>query len=100
MRFCEAAVGQSYDNEEATREHIRELMEKDYSIHFHVWTQLDFLEFVLSLRDRLSFEIETMLMQVYEFVIVLRKTAGPDTEQEISETQPDVKASSLLSKSH
>jgi predicted SAM-dependent methyltransferase len=67
------------DGEDAVREQTKALMELDYSIHFHVWTQLDFLEFLLSLRDQLSFDIETMLKQGAEFVIVLRKTAGQDT---------------------
>ena len=51
-------------------------MERDYSIHYHVWTQLDFLEFLLSLRDRLSYDIETTLRQADEFVIVFGRP-GP-----------------------
>ncbi len=64
------------EGEGAIREQTRVLMEKDYSIHYHVWTQLDFLEFLLSLRDRLSYDIETMLKQADEFVFVLRKTGA------------------------
>ena len=36
------------EGEGAIREQTRVLMEKDYGIHYHVWTQLDFLEFLLS----------------------------------------------------
>jgi len=64
------------EGEGAIREQVKSLMEMDYSIHYHVWTQLDFLEFLLSLRDRLSYDIETMLKQAEEFVIVLRKTGA------------------------
>jgi len=70
------------EGEGAIREQTRVLMEKDYSIHYHVWTQLDFLEFLSSLRDRLSYDIETMLKQAEEFVIVLRKT-GAGTSQRL-----------------
>jgi len=64
------------EGEGAIREQNRALMEKDYSNHYHVWTQLDFLELLLSLRDRLSYDIETTLKQADEFVIVLRKTGA------------------------
>jgi SAM-dependent methyltransferase len=74
VRGWEVAAGIMIEGEDAIRAHIRELMDMDYSIHFHVWTQLDFLEFVLSLRDRLSFDIETMLKQGNELVIVFRKS--------------------------
>jgi SAM-dependent methyltransferase len=68
-------------SEDELRERIQKLMETDYSIHYHVWTQLDFLELLLSLRDRLSFDIETMVKQGEEFVMILRKTAPRDTAQ-------------------
>ena len=62
-----------FHEENAVQERLKALMDKDYSIHFHVWTQLDFLEFLLSLRDRLRYDIETTFKQASEFVIVLRK---------------------------
>jgi SAM-dependent methyltransferase len=62
----------------AIRDGATTLMEQDYSIHYHVWTQLDFLEFLLSLREHVSYDVETMLKQDNEFVIVLRKTRDGD----------------------
>ncbi len=60
-------------DEAAVQEHVRDLLAKDYSIHFHVWAQLDFLEFLLSLRGRLNYDLESSLRQADEFVVVLRK---------------------------
>lgn len=54
---------------------VAELMGCDYSIHFHVWQPLDFLEFLLSLRNRLNFDILTILNQD-ELIVVLRKLGG------------------------
>jgi len=52
-----------------------QLMEQDYSIHFHVWTQRALLELLLALRGRfgLDFEIELLERIEYEVVFVLRK---------------------------
>lgn len=52
-----------------------QLMEQDYSIHFHVWTQRELLELLLALRERfeLDFEIELLERIEYEVVFVLRK---------------------------
>lgn len=51
--------------------------EINYSIHFHVWTQVEFLELLLYCRRLLSFPIEIELLQKndIEFIVVLRKTA-------------------------
>jgi predicted SAM-dependent methyltransferase len=52
-----------------------QLMEQDYSIHFHVWTQRELLELLLAVRERfdLDFDIELMERIEYEVVFVLRK---------------------------
>ena len=52
-----------------------QLMEQDYSIHFHVWTQRALLELLLALRGRfgLDFEVELLERIEYEVVFVLRK---------------------------
>jgi SAM-dependent methyltransferase len=52
-----------------------ELMEQDYSIHFHVWTQRELLELLLAVRERfeLDFDLELMERIEYEVVFVLRK---------------------------
>jgi predicted SAM-dependent methyltransferase len=54
-----------------------QLMEQDYSIHFHVWTQREALELLTTSRERLDldFEIELMERIEYEVVFVLRKGA-------------------------
>jgi SAM-dependent methyltransferase len=54
-----------------------QLMEQDYSIHFHVWTQREALELLTAVRDRfdLAFDIELMERIEYEVVFVLRKAA-------------------------
>jgi SAM-dependent methyltransferase len=55
-----------------------QLMEQEYSIHFHVWTQREALELLTALRERLhlDFDIELMERIEYEVVFVLRKGAG------------------------
>jgi len=49
----------------------------NYSIHFHVWTQVEFLELLLYCRNNLSLPIEIELLQKndIEFVCILRKSA-------------------------
>ena len=45
-------------------------------IHFHVWTQREFIELILNLRRdfRFPIEIEALIKNAQEFVVVLRKT--------------------------
>jgi GT2 family glycosyltransferase/SAM-dependent methyltransferase len=56
----------------------RELEASRYSIHFHVWTQAEFMELLLYCRQRFgkAFEIEALARRSIEVVVVLRK-AGP-----------------------
>lgn len=58
---------------EVARGIVEDMMARGYSIHFHVWTQKELLELFLSLKDRLSFDIEVAHMNGDEFVLVLRK---------------------------
>lgn len=53
------------------------LAEINYSIHFHVWTQVEFLELLLYCQSKLSFPIEIELLQKndVEFIVILRKTS-------------------------
>jgi predicted SAM-dependent methyltransferase len=57
---------------------IADLMRMDYSIHYHVWTQAEFFEFLTMLRKSfgLQFDIETFLKHDLEMIFILRKT-GP-----------------------
>jgi predicted SAM-dependent methyltransferase len=59
--------------------HARQLRERDYSIHFHVWTPTTFEEFVDHCRrvHRLPFEVaEFVPDNDFEFIAILRKTDG------------------------
>jgi SAM-dependent methyltransferase len=82
------------------RSKARELERDSYSIHMHVWTQVEFLQLILACRARLedAFEIEAAARQGIEFIVVLRKqgvlpepplvTNAPDAPQAV---QPAVK---------
>jgi SAM-dependent methyltransferase len=56
----------------------RELVERDYSIHFHVWTQREMVEMIEHARARfgLSFDYLAVLEYGEESVFVLRKGAA------------------------
>ena len=62
-------------SEEWVQKAARELEAADYSIHFHVWTQAEFLELLLACRERFdgAFDIEAAARQGIEYVVVLRK---------------------------
>lgn len=53
-----------------------DLMGRDYSIHFHVWTQFELMELIVALRRdyQLPFDVELFLANDPECVVVLRKT--------------------------
>lgn len=57
--------------------HLQNLIDTNYSIHFHVWTDAAFLELLLHCRNKLSFPFEIELVQKndFEFIVILRKTA-------------------------
>jgi len=50
------------------------LLDMNYSIHFHVWTEIQLLELLLAIRQRfnLSFDIELMLKNGEEVIFILR----------------------------
>lgn len=62
-------------DERAVEERVEELMERDYSIHYHVWTQAEVLELVQALRGRrgLAFDVELAVRNEHENIFVLRK---------------------------
>jgi SAM-dependent methyltransferase len=55
-----------------------QLMEQDYSIHYHVWTQREALELLTAVREHLDldFDIELMERIEYEVVFIVRKQAA------------------------
>jgi predicted SAM-dependent methyltransferase len=61
--------------EEQVGAHVQYLIEFDYSIHYHVWTEVEFLELLLFCRKSLSFPFEIELVQKndIEFIVILRK---------------------------
>ena len=52
-----------------------QFMEQDYSIHYHVWTQTEILELLVTLQTKLhfAFDVEFFLKNKDEMVLVLRK---------------------------
>ena len=50
-----------------------DMMAGGYSIHFHVWTQKELLELLLSLKDDLGFDFEVVCKNGHEVIFVLRK---------------------------
>jgi SAM-dependent methyltransferase len=63
---------------EARTDAVRDLMQKNYSIHFHVWTAATLLEFLVALPTKfgLSFAIEAAVRNGSETICVLRREAG------------------------
>jgi predicted SAM-dependent methyltransferase len=55
--------------------HITRLMAIDYSIHYHVWTQIAFLELLLAVKKTWNFEFELELFckNGDEMIVILRK---------------------------
>lgn len=68
-------VHQVSDEAEVQRQ-AQLLMDQDFSIHYHVWTQQEFLDLLLSLREAIGFEIEAFCMNRHEMISVLRKPKG------------------------
>ncbi len=61
--------------EDKVAAYIQRLMEMDYSIHFHVWTQVEFVELLLYCKNQLSFKFDIELLQKngIEFILILSK---------------------------
>jgi len=68
-------VNKVQDNVEAEA-HITHLMAIDYSIHYHVWTQAEFLELLLVVKKTLdfNFELELFCKNGDEMIVILRKS--------------------------
>jgi SAM-dependent methyltransferase len=64
--------------------HVADLIARDYSIHFHVWTQADVLGLLVALREwfGVSYDLEVAVRNDHENVFVLRKLASAPTEME------------------
>ncbi len=55
------------------QDRVQELMDQDYSIHYHAWSQHEVLELLLALRTQIGFEIESFCKNRHEMICVLRK---------------------------
>jgi predicted SAM-dependent methyltransferase len=55
---------------------VDKLIDIDYSIHFHAWTELEMLEFILALNRKLGlrFDVELLFKNGEECIFILRKT--------------------------
>jgi predicted SAM-dependent methyltransferase len=64
---------------------VGQLLAIDYSIHFHVWTQVDVLELLVALRDRfaVSYDLELAVRNEHENIFILRKLATAPAGNEI-----------------
>jgi predicted SAM-dependent methyltransferase len=67
-------IGNIKDQGEANR-HILNLMNIDYSIHYHAWTQTELIELVVRLKKEFSFnfEVELIYKNMGEVIIILKK---------------------------
>ncbi|MGQ4649221.1 methyltransferase domain-containing protein [Lyngbya aestuarii] len=63
--------------EEQVAASVQHLIDINYSIHFHVWTQIEFLEFLLCCRNKLNFTFQIELLQKnsLEFIVILSKSS-------------------------
>lgn len=61
------------DNPAEIQRQADELLEQDFSIHYHVWTQHEILELLLSVQREIGFEIENFSKNRHEVICVLRK---------------------------
>jgi tetratricopeptide (TPR) repeat protein len=61
---------------EKIEEKIKKLIDTKYSIHFHVWTQIEIMELFISLKKKFDFniEIEAFIKNGEEFISIIRKT--------------------------
>jgi predicted SAM-dependent methyltransferase len=61
------------DEPEAIRQ-VNTLMSINYSIHFHVWTQVEMIEMFLKLKQKLGFRVELISRNNNEVIFILRKS--------------------------
>lgn len=57
------------------KDRIKFLIDMDYSIHFHVWTQNEILELLFKTQKLFAFEVETIEKNGGEVILVLSKSS-------------------------
>jgi SAM-dependent methyltransferase len=57
--------------------HAQDLERDGYSIHFHVWTPITFLEFLLAARSKfeLPLDLDAVERNDHEFIVIMRRAA-------------------------
>lgn len=60
------------EGEEQVVQQAEQLMALDYSIHYHVWTQLEMLEFLTYLQQKHDFAIDAMVRSKNEVIFIIR----------------------------
>ena len=71
-------LGIKVEGETAIAEKVAELVQQDFRIHFHCWSQTDFLQFLCALQARAGFprfDIAEFVANEREMVVVLRRSA-------------------------
>lgn len=53
------------------------MMERQAAIHFHVWTQVEMLELILTVRRSHAFEVELVFKRDNEVIMILSKRDAP-----------------------
>ncbi len=67
-------------DESEVKKQVSELIRMNYSIHYHVWTPFEMLEFVLALRTMAEFDVELCFEHGgVEVILVLRKSVAGTT---------------------
>lgn len=78
VEFAKLDIGkQSWTTEEEKKAQVQDLIDLDYSIHFHVWDIKAMFEVIMRAQDELdmNFEIECFLSSADEGIFILRKLA-------------------------
>jgi hypothetical protein len=76
MHYRDWAVNvDKHENEEDIERRATELMNMGYSIHFHVWTQLEILEMLAAYKviSKYNFEVITVAANQNEVIIILAR---------------------------
>lgn len=64
---------QKLEADDEVEKQVAALMRIDYSIHYHVWTQREMFEFIVALKQMVSFEVELVFRGDTECVFILKK---------------------------
>jgi SAM-dependent methyltransferase len=82
LDFARQALLKNGGNESQVAQLARQMMETNYSIHFHVWTQEEFLDFLHWLRQHHLHRLEILevVRNQGEGIFILRKQATVTSE--------------------